>query len=48
MRKTFESNSPFIGLNTKLFAFERVRNKKKQANKNIMSLGNKNEMKLVY
>ena len=28
MRKTFESNSPFIGLNTKLFAFERVRNKK--------------------
>ena len=43
MRKTFESNSPVIGLNTKLFAFER-----EQANKNIVSLSTKNEMKLVY
>ena len=28
MRKTFKSNSPFIGLNTELVAFERVRNKR--------------------
>ena len=28
MRKAFESNSPFIGLNTELVVFERARNKK--------------------
>ena len=44
MHKTFESTSLFIGLNTELLAFERSRDKKNQANKNIMSLSDKNGM----
>ena len=44
MHKTFESTSLFIGLNTKLLAFEHSRDQKNQANKNTMSPSNKNGM----
>ena len=44
MHKTFESTSLFIGLNTELLAFEHLRDKKNQANKNTMSLSNKVEL----
>ena len=44
MHKTFESTSLFISLNTELLAFEHLRDKKNQANKNTISLINKNGM----
>ena len=48
MHKTFESTSRFIGLNTELLAFEHLRDKKNQANKNTMSLSNKNKVELHF
>ena len=43
MRKTFESTSPFIGLNTELVPFKHVRDKEsKQLKIKVLSLSNKN------
>ena len=49
MRKTFESTSPFIILNTEQATFEHVRNKEsKQLKIKVLSLSNKNQMELDY